>query len=717
MTACFVPLIWACAAAEPPPVVPEPPPPPPPAFEEADAVQPRGPADAVALAAVSDWEALAERADAPLLQAWAQVQIGRGSEATPVPSGSLPAAEQAWLNGVIAVETGDPATARSLLASVPEAHPLHRSSQVWLARAEQDAGDVASAQATYERLIADEDPIDGNAVALRALADITGDATYERRLWTAYPYAPETVGVSVADPSWQEVAQRASALQGSSDWDGILALLEPRLLEARAAEHVGSADACTLQYVLGRAYYKKARRPEAIRAFGTAAQDCGGETGAKLAYLQGKTHLLRGQHNSAAAVWERMAADFPDHTYADDGLVLGGVALERAGDVAGAQRLWRKAADEIPDGDMVPEGLFQLAWTQYEAGDGAAAMAGMAEVAAMSPDRDRFHVPGAMYWAGRFALYPDVNAPNTLAPENMETAVRWWTQLVETQPWSYYAVLAQARLTELDRPAPVPDHTASETWTLSRPLLDSDVPDLLAWGLVDAAEAHFDALEPSPDERGWWTDSRAQVGDGLAAHRELRGWLRANMPVAPDPDAAHLLGAAYPDLWLTEVQTATTGYRYDSRYFHAIVRTESNFDPGAISWAGARGLCQVMPATGRGVGKWMGLEITKEDLLVPETNLKVGARYMEFLHSEFDDSPFLSAAGYNAGEHRVTQWDGEWGPMPTDEYVERIPFDETRGYVKRVVGTWQAYTWLRTGTVQDTSRYNHLALPGDPPAE
>ncbi|MCP4810226.1 MAG: transglycosylase SLT domain-containing protein [Proteobacteria bacterium] len=719
MTTFFVPFWLACAAAEleilesePPP-----PPPPPPAEEEASAVSPSLDPEVVALAAVGDWGALAEHPGAGPLGSWALVQLGRADEATAIADGPIPATERAWANGIIAVETGDPTSARELLAAIEEGHPLHRSAQVWLAKAEQASGDLEKARATYERLVAQGDPVDGNAVALKALADITGDPKYTRRLWTAYPYAPETAGISVTDPTWQEVAQRASAMQGSSDWDGILALMEPRVNEAFAVQHASSPDACTFHYVLGRAYYKKAKRPEAIKAFGTAARDCGGETGAKTAYLQGKTHLLRGQHRSAASVWERMAEDFPDHSYADDGLVLGGVALERAGDVAGAQRLWQKAADDIPDGDMVAEGLFHLAWTHYEAGDGATAMQVMAQVGAMSPERDRFHVPGAMYWAGRFALYPDVNDPNAAVEANRETAVTWWTQLVQTQPWSYYAVLAQGRLTELGVPAPVPDHTAATTWTLSRAVLDSDVGPLLEVGLVDAAKDHFDAMDPTTDERGWWTESRAAVGDDLAAHRELRGWLRSNMPASPTPDSAHLLGAAFPDLWLTEVNTATSGYRYESRYFHSIVRTESNFDPTAISWAGARGLCQVMPATGRGVGKWMGLEVTKADLLVPETNLKVGARYMEFLHEEFDDSPFLAAAGYNAGEHRVVKWDGEWGPMPTDEYVERIPFDETRGYVKRVVGTWQAYTWLRTGTVVDTSRYNHLALPGDPPAE
>ena len=677
----------------------------PPATEDHEAVVPALSPELVELAANEDWETLATKSGP--LASWALVKLDRAGEATPIEG--FPAPQQHWANGRILLAQGDLDGAVAELEQVPEDHPLHRSTLATLAATEAPRGDQVKARGAYERLVAEPDPAPGSAEALGALAQMAPDPEpYERRLWAHYPNTPQDPAI-LEDATWQEAAHRAEALQAHGAWAEILELLGNHAHDAWAVEHAGSEDACRFRYVHGRAYYKKGKRPEAIKAFGNAAQECSGETGAKLAYLKGKTHLLRGQHNSAAAVWERMAEDFPEHSYADDGLVLAGVAKERAGDDAEARRLWQKAIDQLPEGDMVPEAMFRLAWNHYEAGDGAEAMRIAAELGNLPPSRDRFHVPAGMYWAGRWSLYPNVADPTTPNEAGRESATAWWTRCIETQPWSFYALLSQSRMAEEDLPVRLEPVDSPETWVLERDVLDSDIPALLGLGLVEEAISLHEG-EWTRDEMGWWTESRMNVGDAVDAHRSLRSWLRTNNPDAPSPEARHLLLVAYPDLWLEEVETATADYRYEARYFHGLVRVESNFDEGAISWAGARGLCQVMPATGRGVGEWMGMEVSKADLLDPEINLKVGARYMQFLHEEFGDSPYLSAAGYNAGEHRVAQWHGEWGHIPTDEYVERIPFDETRGYVKRVVGTWQATTWLHQGEVRALPAYNHQAL-------
>ena len=681
--------------------------PPPPATEERDAVTPALDPELVRMAANEDWTALA--AESGPLQSWAYVRLDQPENAVAIEG--FPGPQQSWANGRIRLASGDLDGAVEALSEVPEEHPLYRSSLAYIATTEEMRGDVDKARRAYHQLVSEPDPAAGSATALEALARIEPDPEpYERRLWKHYPHSAGDP-VILADATWQEAAHRAEALQSSGSWQEILDLLGPLKHKAHAVDAVGTEDACRFRYVHGRAYFKKGKKPEAIKAFGNGAQECTGETGAKLAYLKGKTHLLRGQHNSAAAVWERMANDFPEHSYADDGLVLAGVAKERSGDITEARRLWTKAIDELPAGDMIPEAYFRLAWSHYEEGDGAEASRIAAVLGNMAPSRDRFHVPAGMYWAGRWSLYPQVSDPTTSNEAGREAALSWWTRCIESQPWSFYAVLSQSRMAEESMPVLVERPEAETTWTLSREVLDSDLDALLSLGLVsEAISIHGDHADWTPDEMGWWTESRMNVGDAVDAHRSLRTWLRTNMPDEPSPASVHLFQVAYPDLWLEDVQVAATDYRFEPRYFHSLVRVESNFDEGAISWAGARGLCQVMPATGKGVGKWMGLEISKSDLLIPETNLKIGARYMEFLHTEFADSPYLSAAGYNAGEHRVAQWLDEWGNIPTDEYAERIPFDETNGYVKRVVGTWQAYTWLHEGEVMALPQYNHQAL-------
>lgn len=523
--------------------------------------------------------------------------------------------------------------------------------------------------------------------------------------------APASAPVLAAPPaSWQAAAAHADALQPYQDWDGMLAVLEPQ------AEHVDDADlasACLFRYLHGRALYKKARRKEVDKVFGSAGTDCAAfETGPKIAYLDGKTHLLRGQYRSAARDWSKMAELYPEHNYADDGLVLAGEALWRAKDPAGARRLWRQAVDTMPAGDMIPQALWRLAWTDYLAGRGDAAKAHAAELGGLEPSRDWQYVALGMYWAGRWSLYPDVDAPRVAQEAGRPAAIRWWRKTIEAQPWSYAAALARGRLlSEGETPPAVARPETGDTWTLRRGLLDSPLSAQLQAGEFDAARDTLAGLEPTPDEMGWWAESMANLGQPVQAHRELRAWVTTHNPAVVDADSVRLLRTAHPDLWLDEVRSASEGYRFAPAYFHGLVRVESNFDPSAVSWAGARGLCQVMPATGRSVGRWLGLDITEEDLLVPETNLRVGARFMDELHRRFENNPALAAAGYNAGENRVDTWLERHGNLPTDEFVERIPYDETRDYARRVVGAWQSYTWLRSGESIDLSPYMHRAVP------
>ena len=113
----------------------------------------------------------------------------------------------------------------------------------------------------------------------------------------------------------------------------------------------------------------------------------------------------------------------------------------------------------------------------------------------------------------------------------------------------------------------------------------------------------------------------------------------------------------------------------------------------------------------------MKLKISMADLDNPRTNLRIGSRYFNTVYRQFRQSPYLALAAYNAGGGRVNQWHERWGDVPTDEYVERIPFRETRHYVKRVMGSWQIMHWEfdQGPAFPDLSGLNHYAFrPSDP---
>ncbi|HYZ30657.1 MAG TPA: lytic transglycosylase domain-containing protein, partial [Crenalkalicoccus sp.] len=130
---------------------------------------------------------------------------------------------------------------------------------------------------------------------------------------------------------------------------------------------------------------------------------------------------------------------------------------------------------------------------------------------------------------------------------------------------------------------------------------------------------------------------------------------------------------------------------------HAIARQESNFDPEAVSSSNARGLMQLLPSTAQQVAKRLGARHTVLLLTAdPAHNLRLGAAYLEELLARYGGALPLAIAAYNAGPARVDEWLGTYGDpragfTPMLDWMEQIPFSETRNYVQRVLENLAIY--------------------------
>ncbi|MGE5892720.1 MAG: transglycosylase SLT domain-containing protein [bacterium] len=176
--------------------------------------------------------------------------------------------------------------------------------------------------------------------------------------------------------------------------------------------------------------------------------------------------------------------------------------------------------------------------------------------------------------------------------------------------------------------------------------------------------------------------------------RELRevGEYRGAITVAarlPYSDETH--GLLYPLAYWDIVQEASRRFRVNPLYVLSIAREESRLDPGARSPAGAVGLMQLMPETaGRLSGK-IKLPVPKKDQFFDvQTNIMLGAYYLEALLDHYQ-SFALATAAYNAGEHVVQNWIEQVHYSEADEFIEDIPYQETRNYVKKVLTTFSQY--------------------------
>lgn len=686
-----------------------------------------------------------EQREADFLWIWAQIHAGTAERGEPRLSAldgllSVPKAYLDLARGEVLVAVDKPLEALASLDGIPPTSPLYERSVVLLAKALKELNRSAEATAMHEEVAGRPDPSAGSSLSIYALALAKGPGSaaaypYLRRLWTHYPATTEGRRAAKAlaaysgskyAPTADEVSLRAEALMNASQYSEAIAAADGLLSKGLQKDQA----TCRALYTRGRSYYKQNQLSASVTGQGDAGDRCvgiDGDYGPRALYLLGTAQFRRKHYAESAAAWLKIPGKYPEHSMADDGYTHAGISLQEGDQLEEAQKVWRKALDELPNGDTVPEATWRLAWSLYLSGDTAQARQIATRLGALAVDdhENLVHVEAGRYWAARWAVYPDVNAPTVVNEAGRAEAVAGFVRLIETTPWSFYAILAASRLKELDpttlarlqklRPA----GELKRPWEARVEILESEpVRDgvaLARLGLAREAKAEWARYEGefTPDEAAWLHSLRGEAGDWLLAHSDLRRWMRDHPLGTMGEGERAVVRVAYPDRYWTEVQTAAKGYLYEPRLFHSLVREESNFNRRIVSFAGARGLSQLMPATAKSTAGWMGRTVTMDDLFEPEKNLPIGARYLESVIKGLDGSPYCALAGYNAGPGRVKQWKGEWGNVPTDEYVERIPFRETRGYVKRVMGTWQTYRWFidEGDPFPDLSAFNHKMLP------
>jgi len=133
----------------------------------------------------------------------------------------------------------------------------------------------------------------------------------------------------------------------------------------------------------------------------------------------------------------------------------------------------------------------------------------------------------------------------------------------------------------------------------------------------------------------------------------------------------------------------------------AVIRAESGGDPRAVSRSGAVGLMQLMPATAAAFARKLGLDPpTPEELFDPETNIRLGTRYLAHLRRLFHDQPWLYIAAYNAGPGNVDKWTLQNPELSPREVVEQVAYPQTRAYVRKVLAYWEEFR-ANLGTAAD----------------
>jgi soluble lytic murein transglycosylase len=350
-----------------------------------------------------------------------------------------------------------------------------------------------------------------------------------------------------------------------------------------------------------------------------------------------------------------------------------------------AYRELARTAEDLRRPDKAVEAYWNIGWLEYRRGRVPQAREALAQGLNLAAPSDP-QVPQLLYWASR------VDRPRDAAVEPSEQELT----LTSRYPFTYYGLLAQ----QGRPPGGVLDALSLNADTdagFSAPALTDRAAELVLLGWRNEAREELllatRRAPPTSDRATEVADTLASLGADDEALRIVR---RHFAPALERGDAAlapTIWRRAYPSHLLTAIRSRAED-RVDPFLIAGLIREESVYDPRALSPVGAIGLMQLMPETGRRVARQVGLSgFEVEQLYTPDVNLTLGVRYLADLLDRFAGNEAYAVAAYNAGPEAVTRWIETGPPRSIEEFIEEIPFSETRGYVKRVLRS----AWLYRG--------------------
>ena len=180
-----------------------------------------------------------------------------------------------------------------------------------------------------------------------------------------------------------------------------------------------------------------------------------------------------------------------------------------------------------------------------------------------------------------------------------------------------------------------------------------------------------------------------------AAFRVLNGVVEALSPTEVRGLPREFWTTLYPQAFWPEISQQAQAKGLNPYLLLSIIRQESAFNPAAISSSDARGLMQLLPTTAQEVLSRLKLpQEPASRLHDPQLNITLGTHYFASLLQRYQGNVVLALAGYNAGPNKAARWREQWSSLPTDEFIERIPLDETRNYVKLILRNLMLYERL-----------------------
>jgi soluble lytic murein transglycosylase len=423
------------------------------------------------------------------------------------------------------------------------------------------------------------------------------------------------------------------------------------------------------------------RRAEALYFYASASRDLGA-----------KTTFLR--------TVRRIIAEYPSDSWAEESLNALGTYYIIADEDDLADQAFRDLYEKFPTGERAERAAWKVGWRAFRQDNYKDTVRYFEQGAADFPRSD--YRPSWLYWAGR--------AHEALG-ERADAESRYKIVIADYLN-SYYGRLAVVRLGKradiikaqvmAARPAAPPESSLPANAVVIRALLSaemySDAQNELTfarrvWGDSSAIEATV----------AWTNQQQARHESGSTRFQLVRGAINAMRRAYPQYMAAggenlprDVQTVIFPIAYWDLIRKYARAHDLDPYLVAALVAQESTFVADIRSHANAYGLTQLLPSTARQYARKLRLRYSSRLLTDPEANIRMGTAYFADKIEEFGDV-HLALASYNAGERAVRQWLAERPGLPRDEFIDDIPYPETQGYVRKILGTADDYRRLYSG--------------------
>ena len=424
-------------------------------------------------------------------------------------------------------------------------------------------------------------------------------------------------------------------------------------------------------------------------------QVAGDANARRLAFL---ADIARDDHDETrlADLMNQLRQAGPASPYLEQSLLSAGNMYLLKKDYDHAIDFYRELDQRFPTGRFGHYAHWKASWLSLRQGRTEEARQGFEEQISKYPDSNE--VPPALYWRGRLA--EDAH--------NVALARAYYRKTIDRFPNYYYADRSRERLARLGTGQVATEALLDHVPPVNMPKAKfGEVPEdnlraqkarlLENCAMFDYAVKELQKV-PSGDT-DWTAGEIARIYQDSGGYYRALNYMKRTVPSYFSLDYNALprnyWETLFPRPFWGDLKRYSVANDLDPYLVASLIRQESEFNPGAISHANALGLMQVLPGTGKKLAKEVKMKgFRAERLLVPTTNIQLGTRYFKDLLNQFDGHPEYALAAYNAGSDRVQAWLAEGNFKDPQEFVESIPFTETREYVQAIMRNASVYKKL-----------------------